>query len=148
MAGGQVEADGAVFAFLLVILLEEAADLMGLDADDGVFLGVEGGSAAVDLDADQVLIEVVAVALKGLFGDEFKEAGFFGRAGEVAAFQNPAELFAFFRERDGTGGRMGLRSHRGFQFGLGRQLRVVGAGEERGQGRGSVLLLRQTVTPG
>jgi hypothetical protein len=43
---------------------------------------------------------------------------------------------------------MGLRSHRGFQFGLGRQLRVVGAGEERGQGRGSVLLLRQTVTPG
>jgi len=66
----------------------------------GIFLRIELGPAIVNLNADQVLVELLAVPDKGLLGNEFQEPAFPWGPREVLALKNSAQFFALLKERD------------------------------------------------
>jgi hypothetical protein len=100
VARGKIEAEQAALAILFVVLLEQASNLMRLHPHNGISLRIEIDSAIVNLYADEVFIQLVAIAQECLFGNKFKKPGFFGRVGEVLALQNAAQFFALLEERD------------------------------------------------
>ncbi len=110
MAGGQFHTDEAALAFVFVVSLEQAADFVRLHAHDWVFLLVEIRAPVVDLGADQVFVELFAIALKGLLGNELKKADLLRRAGKELALYNPAKFLALFVGRE-TVGRIGVLYH-------------------------------------
>lgn len=52
MAGRQVEADQTAAAIFLIVLIKEAANLMGLHADNGILLRIEIDTTIVNLDSN------------------------------------------------------------------------------------------------
>lgn len=99
----QIDAEDALAAVFLVVLLERTADFVGLHTDDRVLLRIEPCAAIIDFNPDQILIELVAVALKGLLDNELEESASLGCVGKLLAFQDPAQLFSFFKEREWDG---------------------------------------------
>src|SRR5207245_8114302 len=87
-AGRQVYSYEAVFAFFLVVLFQETPDLVRLYSHDGVLLRVELGTPIVNFDADQILVQLVAIAEKGLFRNKLKKPALLWRGGKVFAFEN------------------------------------------------------------
>ena len=71
---------------------------MRLHADDRVLLRIESLAAIVDFDANQVLVDLVAVALKCLFGNELQKAASLGSARELFALQNSAQLLSLLKQ--------------------------------------------------
>src|SRR5690348_5175336 len=63
-AGWQIYTYEAVFAFFLVVLLQEAPDLVRLHSHDWILLRIELGTPIVNFDADQIFIQLVAIAEK------------------------------------------------------------------------------------
>jgi hypothetical protein len=114
MTRGQVEANHALSAIFLIVLVEQPANLVRLHAHNGIFLRIEVNAAVVDLYSDKVLIQLVAVAQQGLLAHKLEEPGLFGRSGKMLAFEDPAQFFAPLEERDG--GSYGRVNGRHFEF--------------------------------
>jgi hypothetical protein len=70
---GQVHPDRTSLAFFLIILFQEPPDLMRLHADDGILLRIEIDTALVDFQANQVLVQLVAVSLECLLANEVEK---------------------------------------------------------------------------
>ena len=94
----QVHANHAALAVLFVVLLQKAANLVSLDPDNGIFLLVEFLSAPVNLRADQVLVQLVAISLESLFGNKFEKTDLLGGVGKVFALDDAAKFLALFIE--------------------------------------------------
>ena len=92
MAGGQFNAQRAVSAFLLVVILESTANIMCLHAHDRVSARIERGILVEDLHTDDVFLELVAVPAERLEAHELEESLQPIDLPEGRARQNPIQL--------------------------------------------------------
>jgi len=101
-----------VFALLLVVLFQQTPDFVGLHSHNGVLLRVEVGTPIIDFHADQVLVQLFAIAEEGLFRNELKKPAFLRRASKVFALENSAEFLPLLEKRGGKSNRVGQGRHR------------------------------------
>src|SRR5256885_16604567 len=97
----KVEADQTTVTGLLVVFVQQPANLVRLHAHNWIRLGIEIDPSVIDLNPDQVLIQLVSVTEKGLFGDKLEEPSLLGRVHEVLALQDSAQFFAPLEARAG-----------------------------------------------
>ena len=91
-AHGKIDADLSAILVLLVILSDTLPHLGGGDADHRIAVGVIVGRAAKDLNAEQPLLELRAVALQRMFDDVLQKSRITAAMAEVMTFQQTCEL--------------------------------------------------------
>jgi hypothetical protein len=108
-AGGEVDAEFGIVAWLEVVLGEALTDFGGGVAHDGVLVGVVVGRAAEDLGADDSLFQMVEVAVDGGGDDVLQEGGAAAAGAELRRGEEAVQLGERFG--DGRRARDGRRRH-------------------------------------
>ena len=78
VARRKIDTNRTVFALPFIVLLKQPTNFVRLHAHDRVPLWVEVAPTLVHLEPDELFVKLLAVALKGLFRDEFQEPGLLG----------------------------------------------------------------------
>ena len=90
MARGQVETDQTAASIFVVILTQEAADLVRLHPHNRILLRIEIDAPVVNLYPDEILIQLFAVAQEGLLRHKLEEPRLLRRVSKQSAFEDPA----------------------------------------------------------
>src|ERR1700726_4177562 len=101
MPRGQVETDQTAAPIFVVILTQEAADLVRLHPHNRILLRIEIDARVVNLYPDKILIQLFSVAQESLLRHKLEEPRLLRRVSKQSAFQDPAYFFALLEERDG-----------------------------------------------
>jgi len=91
---GDFNQDGIIGAVRVVVLPQLRPQPARLAANNRVDLGVETGGPFVNLDTNQVLAELIALALQGLLHDKAQKANQFLRLAKDPAAHDFLQLFA------------------------------------------------------